>query len=130
VEEPTTAIKNSELDRMFALLALGDEILMSRLFILQVAAEDSWQVAKEVELYQNGKFRNQYYQKAMEKKEKREREEKKFKERLALTRQQNQSRRPYGTSYRGRGNFNSHASSNGNLELLWQKHDRQKSVTF
>jgi len=39
---------------MFALLTLGDEILMNRLFILQVAAEDGWQVAKEVSLYQAG----------------------------------------------------------------------------
>jgi len=52
--EGTTAIANSELDRMFALLALGDEILMNRLFILQIAAENGWQVAKEVSLYQAG----------------------------------------------------------------------------
>lgn len=105
---------------MFALLALGDEVLMSRLFILQIAAEDGWKVAQEVELYQNGKFRNQYYQKAMEKKEKREREEKKFKERLALSRssyQTSQSKRSFGSSYKGRGNNHSHGSNNGKLIL-------------
>jgi len=59
----------------------------------------------------SGKYRNQYYQKAIEKKEKREREDKRLKERLLAQRAAAPARRPYnGGGYRGRGASHYHSS--------------------
>jgi len=86
---------------MFDDLTTVDSTMLDRLFIVQVAADDGWNMAKEVALYQSGKYANPHYQKAAEKKEKREKEALKIAEASKTIRKPHKAGGYHGQSFGG-----------------------------
>jgi len=99
-EEPNSNAKLVDytvLEELFSQLTLSDELHLERMFILQIAIEHGWNMAKEVSLVQTGKYADPAFQKVAERQFKRELEEKK------ATLQ--------GAAKRGRGGFSQARSS-------------------
>jgi len=65
------------LEELFSQLTLSDELHLERIFILQIAIEHGWNMAKEVSMVQSGKYADPAFQKVAERQFKRELEEKK-----------------------------------------------------
>jgi len=61
-EEPDDLPSNTKLvdmavlEEIFSQLTLSDELHLERMFIVQVAIENGWNMAKEVSLVQSGMF--------------------------------------------------------------------------
>jgi len=47
-------VKWEVLDELFSQLTLADAGNLERMFVVQIAIEEGWQMAKEVSLYQSG----------------------------------------------------------------------------
>jgi hypothetical protein len=54
VKDDEIVVKKSEIEALFTKLKAVDEALMERLFVVQVAVEDGWAMAKDVAFFKTG----------------------------------------------------------------------------